>query len=72
MRSSLCAHTERSDGGNEEGAEDFFHDGDFLVNETGEENANPLLGLRTNKPLQVVPACGAAEATSTVPTFQAL
>ena len=72
MRSSLCAHTERSDGGNEEGAEDFVHDGDFLVNETGEGNAKPLLSFTTIRHLQVVPACGAAEATSTVPTFQAL
>ena len=76
MRSGLCAHAERSDGGNEEGAEDLVHDDDFLVSEAVEKdrrgkhktNAEHFFEIT----LQLVSARRVAEVTETVPITQAL
>ena len=72
MRSGLGAHAERSDGGNEEGAEDFVHDDDFRVDKTGTGNTKPMPNILFQKILQLVSACRVAEVTKTVPITQAL
>ena len=42
MRSGLSAHAERSDGGEEDGAEDFVHDDDFQVGVTKMGTTKPM------------------------------
>ncbi len=68
MRSGLSAHAKRSDGGNEEGAEDFVHGDDFQVNKTGTKRTKQML----TKNLQLISACRVAEVTKTVPFTPAL